>query len=146
MNSLIAVLFFIGFGVIVGYGNQAKGDRTVLSSQSEDHLTIPEGDFEGAVISRKKTEQAIAEQLDSVSKVHNLSILDDTSDLFHVSFTVETIDGKVFTGINCYGFTSGTTGRFPVGTLMISGCRSNEVKIDKRFNIRMHEILVDSPI
>ena len=165
------VLLFIGFGMIVGCGNQAKEGRIVLSSQSEDHLTIPEGAFEGAVISKSKVEKAIAEQLDSISKVYDLSMKEKllpaevleaiytlgslglyaffSSDPFLASFTVETTHGKIYTEINCSSLATRRSMRsdviYSIGRLTLIGCKSDEVQIDKTLSVQMRKILIDIP-
>ena len=168
MSSLMRVLFFIGFGIIIGCGNQAKEDRIVLSSQSEDHLVIPEGDYEGFIISKKKTEQAIAKQLGSVLKIYDLSMerklfllegvaatvslgistfFDDGP--FLVSFNVETTNGKIYTGINCNGLAISNVIDDVVsviGKITLTECkRDGVVEIDAVLSVQMHKVVISAP-
>ena len=126
---LIRVLIVLGIGMMFACGNTSTDDRTVLSSQSVDYLIIPDGASQGAVISKTKLANAIAEQFNSISKVRDLSMeeklfatetlltiatlgmnfLADADDWFLVSFTIETQDGAVYNRVNCVGASTLTT-------------------------------------
>lgn len=53
---------------------RAKDGRIVLGSQSEDHLIIPEGAFEGFQIDSTKLANAIVGRIDSVSRFSGTSV------------------------------------------------------------------------
>ena len=95
---------FIGFGMIIACGNQAQGDRIVLSSQSPDSLVIPEGEFEGLKVRKSWLQYAIEAEIDSSAVVSGLSFssrfVSFLTGEFTTSFSVKTSQGN-FDNIQC---------------------------------------------
>ena len=105
MNLLTRILMFIGFGVIVACGNQANDDRIVLSSQSEDPLVVPEGEFKGFKVKKSWLQYAIGAEIDSSSAVvSDLSFSSRFTSFFSgafiTSFSVKVSQGN-FNNIRC---------------------------------------------
>ena len=128
--------------------NVAEDGRIVLSSQTEDSpLVIPEGTLKGRAIHRQKLAKSIADKLEEVSIVSDLSFSPDLSsspmllhlydpdpDIFTVSFTVTTHLGAVYRGIQCEAKASNIL-LFFNKKLHLENCKSRDVKFFKTLTI-----------
>ena len=152
LRNMIAV---IGFVIITVSCGGKQDNRIVLSSESEDHLTIPRGDDAGKTIDRQKLAVLIADRFNDISRVYDISFLSelylsdeafryqssgmfmfDTTDYFTISFTAETTSGAVYSNIKCLSTFSEHMG------LQGYECRNNQALLDKEIEIPYDEISV----
>ena len=163
MGLFLRNMIFTGLIIITvscsGQGTK-KDNRIVLSSESADYLIIPEGPYEGDVISRSKLAVFIADHFKSISRVYDISFTSelhsieaafnivslgilpalDGADYFTASFAVETTSGHVFENIKCMAVTSTALAIANRNSLAIGGCESNQASLDKPMMIPFHKI------
>ena len=127
---------------------KAEDGRVILSSQSEGDLVIPEGALKGLRVDSTKLANAILSETQRVSEVYNLSMasgiyIDDFDifgfadrgsslitryPLFTTSFSVKTVSGKTYHGIECHSHTSHMHG-FGWWFLELGVCESDQVVV-----------------
>ena len=153
LRNMIVV---IGFVIITVSCGGKQDNRIVLSSESEDHLTIPRGDDAGKTINRQKLAVLIADHFDDISRVYNISFESelyfseavwntlslglndalDHTDYFTTSFTVETTSNTIHGNIQCLSRSTSDD------KLYMTDCKNDHVVLDKNIEIPFHKISV----
>ena len=127
----------------------ALGVFTALSLAGQS-LVLPEGHYEGRIISSEKLERSIVEELDEVIEVRDISFSSElyfielsgiiwtagkrSADIFTTTFTIKAVSGDVYYGIACR-----TTSTYT--HLWLQNCESSQVKLTKPIGIEFVSIL-----
>ena len=111
---------------------------SLKSQSSANSLVVPDGVFKGSVLDKYKLEQALADEVEEVSKVYDLVMFESVFDFmynkkeFNISFTAETTSGVVHENIQCAVYFNPTFYRMD-----LNNCANDEVVFGPQW-IRIH--------